>query len=129
MVASTREYFRNRSQLITFRISHKADRTSQDHGISVVHLIDSLFMVILYRFANRKTLRVLFCHLLFASLAIQQAAAQTAVNAPALEKLFDPIFAERMEKLRIPGAVIAVVKDGKIVFTKGYGFADLEKKS
>jgi CubicO group peptidase (beta-lactamase class C family) len=66
---------------------------------------------------------------LFVSIGIQQSAAQTSFNSPELEKLFDPIFAERMEKLRIPGAVIAVVKDNKIVFTKGYGFADLEKKS
>src|SRR5687767_9985280 len=66
--------------------------------------------------------------LLMAS-GIPHAVAQTSSSALALEKLFDPIFAERMEKLRIPGAVIAVVMDGKIVFTKGYGFADLEKKS
>lgn len=34
-----------------------------------------------------------------------------------------------MQKLRIPGAVVAVVRDGKIVFSKGYGVADLEKKT
>jgi CubicO group peptidase (beta-lactamase class C family) len=36
---------------------------------------------------------------------------------------------EQMEKLHIPGATIAVVKDGKIFFAKGYGFANLEKKT
>jgi CubicO group peptidase (beta-lactamase class C family) len=41
-----------------------------------------------------------------------------------LESLFDPIFAERMDKLHIPGAVISIVSDGKIIFTKGYGVAD-----
>lgn len=46
-----------------------------------------------------------------------------------LETLLDPIFAERMQKSHIPGAVISIVKDGKIVFTKGYGVADLEKKN
>jgi CubicO group peptidase (beta-lactamase class C family) len=34
-----------------------------------------------------------------------------------------------MEKSHIPGAVISVVKDGKIIFTKGYGVADIEKKT
>jgi CubicO group peptidase (beta-lactamase class C family) len=47
----------------------------------------------------------------------------------ALESLLDPIFAEQMAKLNIPGAVVAVVKDGKILFTKGYGYADIEKKT
>jgi len=46
-----------------------------------------------------------------------------------LEAFLDPIFAERMEKSHIPGAVISVVKDGKIIFTKGYGVADIEKKT
>ena len=51
------------------------------------------------------------------------------MNARELETLFGPIFAERMEKLHIPGAVVAVIKDGKIIFTKGYGVADVEKKN
>ncbi len=50
-------------------------------------------------------------------------------DAKDLERLFDPMFAERMEKLHIPGAVISVVKDGKIIFAKGYGVADIEKKT
>jgi CubicO group peptidase (beta-lactamase class C family) len=45
------------------------------------------------------------------------------------EKLLDPVFAERMQKLNIPGAVVSVVKDGKIIFTKGYGVTDVEKKT
>ncbi len=52
-----------------------------------------------------------------------------AITPKQLEILFDPIFAERMQKLNIPGAVISVVKDGKIIFTKGYGVADVEKKT
>jgi CubicO group peptidase (beta-lactamase class C family) len=46
-----------------------------------------------------------------------------------LEAFLDPIFTERMKKLHIPGAAIAIVKDGKIFFAKGYGSADLEKKT
>jgi uncharacterized protein (TIGR02246 family) len=54
---------------------------------------------------------------------------ETSINQKDLENLFDPIFAERMQKLNIPGAVISIVKDGKIVFTKGYGVTDVEKKA
>lgn len=46
-----------------------------------------------------------------------------------LESLVDPIFTEQMAKLHIPGAVVVVVKEGRIIFTKGYGYADIEKKS
>lgn len=45
------------------------------------------------------------------------------------ESYIDPIFVERMEKSHIPGAVIIVVKDGKVFFSKGYGYANLERKS
>jgi len=43
--------------------------------------------------------------------------------------LLDPIFAERMEKSHIPGAVVGIVKDGKNIFVKGYGVADIQKKN
>ncbi|HEY0458757.1 MAG TPA: serine hydrolase [Pyrinomonadaceae bacterium] len=54
---------------------------------------------------------------------------KTEINQKDLETLLDPIFAERMEKLHIPGAVISIVKGGKIIFAKGYGVADVEKKT
>jgi CubicO group peptidase (beta-lactamase class C family) len=46
-----------------------------------------------------------------------------------IERLLDPIVAERMEKSHIPGAVISIVKDGRIIFIKGYGVSDVEKKT
>jgi CubicO group peptidase (beta-lactamase class C family) len=45
-----------------------------------------------------------------------------------LEKFLDSIFAEEMNKQNIPGAVFIFVKDGKVFFSKGYGFANLEKQ-
>lgn len=50
-------------------------------------------------------------------------------NSSGLESLLDPIFVKQMAKLHIPGAAIAIVKDGKVLFTKGYGYADIEKKT
>lgn len=58
-----------------------------------------------------------------------QNAPSLTIDSTELEKFFDPIFAEQMQKSQIPGAVVVVVKDGKILFTKGYGYANLEKKT
>src|SRR5919202_2081026 len=45
-----------------------------------------------------------------------------------LEAFLDGFFAKEMAKEHVPGAAVALVKDGKIFFSKGYGYADLEKK-
>jgi CubicO group peptidase (beta-lactamase class C family) len=51
------------------------------------------------------------------------------MTAGDLETLMDQIIAQQLETQHIPGATVAVVKDGKVLLTKGYGFADLEKKT
>lgn len=58
-----------------------------------------------------------------------QTKSRTSTGGGELETLFDPIVGEQMAKLHIPGAVVVVVKEGRIIFTKGYGYADIEKKS
>lgn len=50
-------------------------------------------------------------------------------DAGDLEAFIDDFFAEEMEDLHIPGAAIAIVKDGSILLTKGYGYADLENQT
>lgn len=45
-----------------------------------------------------------------------------------LETFLDGLLTAQMEALHIAGAVLVVVKDGEIFFTKGYGYADVEKK-
>ncbi len=40
----------------------------------------------------------------------------------------DKFMNDRMSKSHIPGTVISVVKDGKVFLTKGYGYANVEKK-
>jgi CubicO group peptidase (beta-lactamase class C family) len=40
----------------------------------------------------------------------------------------DGVMVAHMESYHIAGAVVAVVKDGKLFFAKGYGYADVEKK-
>ena len=44
-----------------------------------------------------------------------------------MEPFLDNLFAQQLEEHNIAGAAIAVVKDGKLFFAKGYGYADIEK--
>jgi len=44
-----------------------------------------------------------------------------------MESFLDDLFAQQMEEYHIPGAAVSVVKDGKLFFAKGYGYADIEK--
>jgi CubicO group peptidase (beta-lactamase class C family) len=43
-----------------------------------------------------------------------------------VEAFFDAFMAEKMAERHIPGAAIVVVKDGETLFSKGYGYADLD---
>jgi CubicO group peptidase (beta-lactamase class C family) len=41
---------------------------------------------------------------------------------------FDEFMAKAMAEFKVPGAAVAVVKDGTIVLSKGYGYRDRERK-
>jgi CubicO group peptidase (beta-lactamase class C family) len=43
-----------------------------------------------------------------------------------MESFLDNLYAQQMEEHNVAGAAISVVKDGKLFFAKGYGYADLE---
>ncbi len=45
-----------------------------------------------------------------------------------VEVFMDTFFDQALEKEQIPGAVVTLVRDGEILFTKGYGYANVEKK-
>ncbi len=45
-----------------------------------------------------------------------------------VKAFIDKFFAQKMQDEHVPGAVVALVKDGEILFTKGYGYADVEQK-
>ncbi|HKV27871.1 MAG TPA: serine hydrolase domain-containing protein, partial [Candidatus Acidoferrales bacterium] len=45
-----------------------------------------------------------------------------------LTAFFDGLVPLQIERDDIAGAVVAVVRDGNVIFAKGYGYADLEKK-
>ena len=46
-----------------------------------------------------------------------------------LGAFLDPLITEGMQEQHIPGLAIAVVKDGDLLFSKGYGYADIEKRT
>jgi CubicO group peptidase (beta-lactamase class C family) len=56
------------------------------------------------------------------------ASATHELTAADLEAFFDGFLPQQIEKADIAGAVIAVVKDGKPIFEKGYGYSDVETK-
>lgn len=43
-----------------------------------------------------------------------------------LETFLDGVISKQMREDHIPGASVSVVKDGRLLFAKGYGFANLE---
>ncbi len=45
-----------------------------------------------------------------------------------LENFFDGLMNDHLRSKHVAGAVVSVVKDGKLVFTKGYGYSDYAAK-
>jgi len=56
------------------------------------------------------------------------AARTPELTAGDLETFLDGLMPLQIERANIAGAVVAVVKDGRPLFAKGYGYADYEKK-
>jgi CubicO group peptidase (beta-lactamase class C family) len=81
----------------------------------------------------KKQMIGIFLVLVLAWLPISSAAQEAAnsqgpTNAAELEAFLDGIMAVHLEANHVAGATIAVVKDGKLFFAKGYGWADLKNK-
>ncbi|MFL6604920.1 MAG: serine hydrolase [Steroidobacteraceae bacterium] len=49
-------------------------------------------------------------------------------DLPGLEAFFDGAMQVGMEEHHVTGAVVAIVKDGRVLFSKGYGKSDLGRK-
>src|ERR671913_2052410 len=77
----------------------------------------------------RPTIAFLFALLAVAapgSVAATQSAPAATAALPDSSRV-DSLFAEYTRGLR-PGLAVAVVRDGKVVFAKGYGYASLEHR-
>jgi CubicO group peptidase (beta-lactamase class C family) len=53
------------------------------------------------------------------------ALAQGPTDPAEMEAFFDGEIQPKMDEQHIPGVTLVVVKDGEILFTKGYGYADV----
>ena len=57
---------------------------------------------------------------------VKEVPAEGLKNAAAVEAFFDNLVPKLMEKHHVPGGAISLVKDGKQLFAKGYGYANLD---
>src|SRR5438552_7245293 len=62
-------------------------------------------------------------------LAPAQASTPRELTGLDLEAFLDGMMPSQLQRENIAGAAIAVVKDGKLIFAKGYGFSDVEKRT
>lgn len=66
-----------------------------------------------------------------AAVPAAQAAPDPSVlkDARQFEVFADNFMREAMTKYNVPGVTLSVVKDGKVLYKRGYGYADIEKKT
>lgn len=65
---------------------------------------------------------------LFSILVLITVFSQNAFSANPALKSFDDTMIEFMRKNSVPGGALAVLKDGRLVYAQGYGFADRENQ-
>ena len=80
---------------------------------------------------SRKMLLVLWVVLFCVNVSVAQkkaAAAPAQVDPASKLQGLDDLVAQAMQQWKVPGLAVGVVKDGKLIYAKGYGFRDLEHK-
>lgn len=82
---------------------------------------------------GRLLTRVVFVLLIVAinapSLAAAQSVAAIPITPESMANFFDTMIAQQMADAHVVGATVSVVKDGELLFAKGYGYADLAQKT
>ena len=73
-------------------------------------------------------MRGLFSILLLLT-AFVQGIAQPLRDSVALEAFMDGVIQMQLNDKHIVGATITIVKDGKVILSKGYGFSDQSKQT
>ncbi|WP_240907016.1 serine hydrolase domain-containing protein [Paludisphaera rhizosphaerae] len=74
---------------------------------------------------NRRTIAPVLLAFALASV-VSSAGAQTPAPSVSVVESVDAYMREAMAKRHVPGASVAVVKDGKVLLSKGYGLANVE---
>lgn len=75
----------------------------------------------------RKIICAALCSVLLFSITSPAHAAGSVSVAQSLEKMTDEYLKKTLPDDHVAGAAVSVVKDGKVLFEKGYGNADLER--
>ncbi|HEX2694378.1 MAG TPA: serine hydrolase, partial [Acidobacteriota bacterium] len=60
--------------------------------------------------------------------SVTKEALDPATKASAALEGFDKVAEEGLKTLKVPGLAIAVIKDDKVVYVRGFGYKDVEKK-
>ncbi len=105
------------------------------HRIGVDPRSAARLLACVWRMSITATLTLLLCAGLFSQTKESKkaeppapSASGHALTATDLEAFLDGLMPAQLERENIAGAVIAVVKDGKLLFAKGYGYSDMEKR-
>lgn len=80
------------------------------------------------RRAYPRAAAILIALTLLVTAAWSQSPASPPLDSQNLDAFLDKYFAEQMDKLHVPGAAIAIVKDGQVLAIKGYGYSNVEQK-
>src|SRR5512146_684171 len=83
---------------------------------------------------NHRTFHAVFAFiLLFAIVLSGVTPASAAGSGPSdpqeVEAFMDGLMSAQMNEHHVPGAVVVVVKDGQVLFSRGYGYADLAART
>lgn len=76
--------------------------------------------------SRRARASALFVLTTAACLSARAAIAQD--EKPSFERFADSVMSAQLAEHNIPGAVLVVVRDGRVAFARGYGYADLERR-
>jgi hypothetical protein len=64
------------------------------------------------------------------TISVSEKAVASGPSSPAeMEAFLDDFFEAKMAELHIPGAAVVVVQNGNLFLAKGYGFADLHRRT
>jgi len=80
---------------------------------------------VIMKFLNTTIITFLFPILVTAQVAMKDDSFVNKMDGP-ISDLLDLYIHKKMDTLHIPGLALAVVKNGEIVYSKGYGYANLE---
>src|SRR4051794_39390451 len=62
------------------------------------------------------------------SVALSLVGSRAVADTPAALAPFDKLMTDFLADHKVPGAALAVTRHGKLVYSRGFGFADADKK-